>query len=104
MITYSRLGAKIWKLVDYFEPALIRELKRSDFEALDREILDWYETVPEEIRVASLNREGPLVPIPSSPSYNIQRLQIWTRLRLNQVSSSLSLFCAPQGGWWNFLN
>lgn len=97
MITYSRLGAKIWKLVDYFEPALIRELKRSDFEALDREILDWYETVPEEIRVASLNREGPLVPIPSSPSYNIQRLQIWTRLRLNQVSSSLSLFCAPQG-------
>lgn len=85
MITYSRLGAKIWKLVDYFEPALIRELKRADFEALDREILDWYETVPEGIRVASLNQEGPLVPIPSSPSYNVQRLQIWTRLRLNQV-------------------
>jgi hypothetical protein len=83
MISYSRLGAKIWKLVDYFEPALIRELKRNDFEALDREILDWYETVPEEIKVTSLNRE---IPMPSGQAYDIQRLQIWTRLRLNQAS------------------
>jgi len=82
MITYSRLGAKIWRLVDYFEPAVVRELKRRDFDDLDNEILDWYETVPEEIKVASLGRD---VPMPSGPSYNTKRLQIWTRLRLNQV-------------------
>jgi hypothetical protein len=82
MITYSRLGAKIWRLVDYFEPAVIRELKRNDFDQLDNEILDWYDTVPEEIKVASLSRD---VPMPTGPSYNTKRLQIWTRLRLNQV-------------------
>ncbi|KAB5566312.1 hypothetical protein GE09DRAFT_1106285 [Coniochaeta sp. 2T2.1] len=82
MITYSRLGAKIWRLVDYFEPAVVRELQRKDFDQLDNEILDWYKTVPEEIKVASLSR---IVPMPSGPAYNTERLQIWTRLRLNQI-------------------
>lgn len=82
MITYSRLGAKIWRLVDYFEPAVVRELQYKDFDQLDNEILDWYDTVPEEIKVASLGRD---LPMPSGPSYNTKRLQIWTRLRLNQV-------------------
>ncbi|CAK7206567.1 hypothetical protein SEUCBS139899_009363 [Sporothrix eucalyptigena] len=82
MITYSRLGAKIWSLVDFFEPAIIRDLKREEFESLDREILQWYETVPEPVRISNLDRE---LPLPSTPSYNIERLQIWTRLRLNQI-------------------
>ncbi|CAK7213544.1 hypothetical protein SCUCBS95973_001829 [Sporothrix curviconia] len=82
MITYSRLGAKIWSLVDFFEPAIIRDLKREEFESLDREILQWYDTVPERIRISNLDRE---LPLPSTPSYNIERLQIWTRLRLNQI-------------------
>lgn len=82
MITYSRLGAKIWRLVDYFEPAVIRDLRCQDFEDLDREILDWYETVPEEIKVPSLNPE---MPSPTGPGYDTRRLQIWTRLRLNQI-------------------
>jgi hypothetical protein len=89
MITYSKLGAKIWKLVDYFEPAVIRELKRSDFEELDREILAWYDSVPDEIKVASLDRQ--IIPMPAGGAYDLQRLQIWTRLRLNQVSAP------PQG-------
>jgi len=84
MITYSRLGARIWKLVDYFEPAVIRDLKREDFERLDEEILHWYETVPEEVKINNFGKE---LPLPSTPSYNLQRLQIWTRLRLNQVSA-----------------
>ncbi len=83
MITYSRLGAKIWKLIDYFEPAVIRELKRSDFDQLDHEILSWYDSVPEEVKISSLDPE--MIPVPSGPNYNLQRLQIWTRLRLNQV-------------------
>ncbi|KAL1846408.1 hypothetical protein VTK73DRAFT_288 [Phialemonium thermophilum] len=85
MITYSRLAAKIWRLIDYFEPAIIRELKQQDFEKLDAEILEWYESVPEQIKVPSLNSAVPLVPAPSSGSYDIQRLQVWTRLRLNQM-------------------
>lgn len=88
MITYSRLAAKIWKLVDYFEPAVIRELKPRDFEELDGKIIDWYNSVPEEIKINSLD---PLkMPIgPAGHVYDTQRLQIWTRLRLNQVRSSL---------------
>ena len=88
MITYSKLGAKIWKLVDYFEPTVIRELKSEDFEALDREITEWYESVPEEVRISNLNTG---IPLPSTPSYNLERLQIWTRLRLNQVRCEVPL-------------
>ena len=85
MISYSKLAAKIWKLVDYFEPALIRELKAHDIEVLDRAILDWYDSVPESIKLASLDPE--YIPVPSGPQheYDLQRLQVWTRLRLNQV-------------------
>lgn len=85
MISYSKLAAKIWKLVDYFEPAVIRELKPKDFEDLDRQILDWYDSVPEEIRAVSIED----IPIPSAPAYDLGRLRIWTLLRLNQVSSPL---------------
>ena len=84
MISYSKLAAKIWKLVDYFEPAVIRELKRSDFEELDRQILDWYDSIPDEIKAGSIED-----PIPSAPAYDLERLRIWTRLRLNQVWSPL---------------
>lgn len=84
MITYSQLAAKIWKLVDYFEPALVRELKYSDFEQLDGEILEWYDSIPEEIKSASMDDTMVTVPSASRP-YDMQRLRIWTRLRLNQV-------------------
>ena len=62
---------------------MIRELQRSDFEQLDDEILQWYDTVPEEVKIPSLDME--MVPVPAGPSYDLHRLQIWTRLRLNQV-------------------
>ncbi|KAH8885454.1 hypothetical protein GQ53DRAFT_355365 [Thozetella sp. PMI_491] len=83
MITYSRLGAKIWRLVDYFEPAVIRELKRNDFEQLDHDILSWYDSVPKEVQIGSLDPD--MIPVPSGPNYDLERLQIWTRLRLNQI-------------------
>lgn len=85
MIGYSKLGAKIWKLIDYFEPAVTRELKARDFEELDNEIMAWYMSVPEAIRTDSL--EGGLIPMPrpADPSYELQRLRLWTLLRLNQV-------------------
>lgn len=86
MIGYSRLGAKIWRLVDYFEPAVIRELKPHDFDELDREIMEWYQSVPEEMRTRPLDNGEPSVP---SGPYNLQRLCVWTWLRLNQVCRHL---------------
>lgn len=78
------MSSKIWNLIDYFEPVLIRNLKPEEFETLDREILEWYDTtVPDHIRIDSL---GYHIPIPGTDVYNEERLQIWTRLRLNQVS------------------
>lgn len=90
MISYSRLGAKIWRLVDYFEPAFVLDLKREEFEALDREIVDWYEGLPSEVK--SPTRD--VVPLPSSLTYNTQKLQVWTSLRLNQVCTNASYLCA----------
>ncbi|KAK3492643.1 uncharacterized protein B0T23DRAFT_453682 [Neurospora hispaniola] len=78
MVTWSMLAAKTWKLIDYFEPAVIRELKPSDFEELDNKILAWYDSVPEEIKIST--HEPVKMPIGGT-----QRLQIWTRLRLNQI-------------------
>ena len=81
MITYSKLAAKIWRLVDYFEPVVVRDLKRDEFEALEEEIRQWYEGVPENVKVGNVEE----LPLPSTPASDLQRLQIWTRLRLNQV-------------------
>lgn len=88
LIAFAKLSSEVWRLVDYFDSVLIRDLKREDFERLDREILEWYETVPESIRINSL---GSHIPVPGTSTYNIERLQIWTRLRLNQVSLTPTL-------------
>lgn len=82
MITFSRVCAKVWKLVDFFDPVVMVEIPRSDFEKLDQEILDWYDSVPEEIKIDGLKTH---IPIPGTSTYDTDRLQIWTRLRLNQV-------------------
>ena len=82
MIVFSRIGAKVWKEVSHFGPVLARELQREDIERLDQEILQWYETVPNEVKLRDWNKESIVA---STPSYNLQRLRIWTYLRLNQV-------------------
>lgn len=83
MITYSRLGAKVWRQVSHFGPILAREMRQEEIDNLDREILQWYESVPEEVKVRNWDKEKQMT---STPSYNLQRLRIWTYLRLNQVS------------------
>jgi hypothetical protein len=83
MITYSRLGAKVWKQVSHFGPVLARELSQQDIGNLDREIIDWWKSVPEEVRMENWDKEKRMT---STPSYNLQRLRIWTYLRFNQVS------------------
>ncbi|KHO01653.1 Casein kinase II, regulatory subunit [Metarhizium album ARSEF 1941] len=51
MITYSRLGAKVWRQVSHFGPVLARELRQEEIDSLDREILQWYEKVPDEVKI-----------------------------------------------------
>lgn len=82
MITYSRIGAKVWRQVAHSGPVLAREQNREEIDRLDREILQWYETVPEEVKVRNWDKERQMT---STPSYNLQRLRIWTYLRFNQV-------------------
>jgi hypothetical protein len=82
MITYSRLGAKIWKQVSHFGPVLARELRQEEVETLDSEILLWYESVPEEVKIHGWDSEQQQL----GASYDLERLRIWTYLRLNQVS------------------
>ncbi|KAF4504603.1 hypothetical protein G6O67_008036 [Ophiocordyceps sinensis] len=82
MITYSRLGAKVWRQVSHFGPVLARELRQEEIDKLDGEILQWYETVPDEVKVRHWDKEKLMT---STPSYNLQRLRIWTYLRLNQI-------------------
>lgn len=83
MISLSRLCAKVWRQVAHFGPVLARELRHQDMEQLDHEILEWYEHVPEEVKLRHWDREKQMT---SASSYNVQRLRIWTYLRLNQVS------------------
>ncbi|OHE93055.1 fungal specific transcription factor domain-containing protein [Colletotrichum orchidophilum] len=82
MISYSRLGAKVWRQVTDFGPVLARELRHEDMERLDQEILQWYENVPEEVKLRNWDKEKQMT---STPSYNLQRLRIWTYLRFNQI-------------------
>ncbi|KAG5983818.1 hypothetical protein E4U55_007050 [Claviceps digitariae] len=82
MITYSRVGAKVWRQVSHFGPVMARELRQEEIDNLDGEILQWYETVPDEVKVRDWDKEKQMS---STPSYNLQRLRIWTYLRLNQL-------------------
>jgi hypothetical protein len=82
MINYSRLAAKIWRQVYHFGPVLARELRQEDIDRLDKDILQWYETVPSEVKVRNWVKEKRMT---ATPSYNLQRLRIFTYLRLNQV-------------------
>ncbi|KAF5604435.1 transcriptional activator acu-15 [Fusarium pseudoanthophilum] len=82
MITYSRIGAKVWRQVAHFGPVLARDLRSGELENVDQELLQWYEQIPEEVKVRNWDKEKHIT---STPSYNLQRLRIWTYLRLNQM-------------------
>lgn len=82
MIKYARLAARVWRQVYHFGPVLARDLCAEEMALLDDEILKWYDSVPVEVKVFDWRKGGRIT---STPSYNLQRLRIWTYLRLNQV-------------------
>lgn len=87
MISYSRLGARVSRLVSRFN-ASPRDPPYLEVEGLDKEIIQWYESTPEEVKVQDWAKEKRML---ATPSYNLQRLRIWTYLRFNQVSPSIIL-------------
>ncbi len=89
MITYSRLSARVWKLVRQLEPNDSVVFRPGDFEELDSQIKQWYSAMPKDMQLKLPDWESvPRYlnpPANSQKEYDIQRLQIWTYLRLNQI-------------------
>ncbi|KAG6231037.1 hypothetical protein E4U34_006576 [Claviceps purpurea] len=83
MITYSRIGAKVWRQVSHFGPVLARELRQEEIDNLDGEIFQWYENVPDEVKIRDWEKEKQI--LSSTPPNKLQRLRLWTYLRLNQI-------------------
>ncbi|KAK6079493.1 fungal specific transcription factor domain-containing protein [Seiridium cupressi] len=95
MISYSQLSTKVWRLVRHFEPNMAIDLRQNDIEELDHQIKQWYTEVPAEVQLQLPDWESmpPDIksPMHSQKEYNIQRLQIWTYLRLNQIRTWLHM-------------
>ncbi|KAJ6781808.1 hypothetical protein PWT90_06440 [Aphanocladium album] len=88
MIDYSKLGAKVWTLVEQRRTSFMDNEKPwvQEIERLDAEIIAWYACVPPEVQVQDWRKEGPIA---STSSYNLQRLRVWTYLRKNQIRNWL---------------
>ncbi|CAJ2505779.1 Uu.00g131730.m01.CDS01 [Anthostomella pinea] len=94
MINYSKLSARVWRLVRNFDPDAVTELQARDLEDLDQRIKQWYTELPDEARLELPDWEAvPRYLTPqvnsSQNEYDVQRLQIWTYLRLNQIRTWL---------------
>ncbi|KAK7744427.1 hypothetical protein SLS62_010151 [Diatrype stigma] len=89
MITYSKCSATVWKVVRQLDPDEEVVFHPGDFENLDSQIKQWYSAVPKEMQLKLPDWESvPRLlnpPVNSQKEYDIQRLQIWTYLRLNQI-------------------
>ncbi|TQV90258.1 fungal specific transcription factor [Cordyceps javanica] len=89
MISYSKLGAKVWSLVEQRRASFLDNEKPwlQKIERLDSEIIAWYSCVPPEVHIRDWREEGN---INSTSSYNLQRLKVWTYLRKNQGNDAHS--------------
>lgn len=89
MITYSKLSGRVWRFVRHFDPEASMDTPVDDVENLDQLIKNWYRELPKEVQLDLSDWEdlpqylSP--PVNSQKEYDIQRLQIWTWLRYNQI-------------------
>jgi hypothetical protein len=71
------------------------DLRQGDIEDLDRHIKQWYTEVPAEVQLDLPDWDTMprhlQPPAHSQKDYNVQRLQIWTYLRLNQIRTWLHM-------------
>ncbi|KAG4437307.1 hypothetical protein IFR05_007203 [Cadophora sp. M221] len=78
MISYSRIGSKVWRSVCSFSPAPAPTLNLEDIGYLDYQILQWQKTIPSELQL-------PTASSTQASSRAIHRLQILLYLRANQM-------------------
>ncbi|KAH8155906.1 hypothetical protein CIB48_g12341, partial [Xylaria polymorpha] len=89
MITYSKLSGRVWRFVRHFGSEAKMDSPVDDIEDLDQLIKNWYSELPKEVQLPLSDWEdlpqylSP--PVNSQKEYDIQRLQIWTWLRYNQI-------------------
>ncbi|KAI1353918.1 fungal-specific transcription factor domain-containing protein [Xylaria sp. FL0043] len=89
MMRYSKLSGKVWRFVRHFDPDVTMDAPVDDIEDLDQLIKKWYNELPKEVQLDLSDWEdlpqylSP--PVNSQKEYDIQRLQIWTWLRYNQI-------------------
>ncbi|KAK7959228.1 uncharacterized protein PG986_004082, partial [Apiospora aurea] len=87
MISYSRLGAKVWEYVRHFDRPV--DLRPAELEHLDAKIKQWYTNAPADAQLELPDWESmPRHFVPATAperGYDLQRQQIWTYLRLNQM-------------------
>jgi hypothetical protein len=78
MITYSRLGSRVWRSVAGFESVSLADIKKEDIGYLDYQITQWQKSIPPELQLPTANS-------PQTSSRAIHRLQILLYLRANQM-------------------
>ncbi|KAI0873411.1 fungal-specific transcription factor domain-containing protein [Hypoxylon argillaceum] len=89
MIAYSKLSGRVWRFVRHFDAGVTMDSPVDDIEDLDQAIKQWYSELPKEVQLILSDWEdlpqylSP--PVNSQKEYDIQRLQIWTWLRYNQI-------------------
>jgi hypothetical protein len=78
MITYSRIGSKVWRSISSYSPTLSPSLNIEEIGYLDYQILQWEKSIPPELRL-------PTTSSPQTSSRAMHRLQILLYLRNNQM-------------------
>jgi hypothetical protein len=78
MISYSRIGSKVWKSVCSFSPLPSPTLNPDEIDYLNYQILQWQKAIPIELQL-------PTTSGPQTSSRAIHRLQILLYLRANQM-------------------
>lgn len=89
MIAYSKLSGKVWRFVRQFDTDATMDAPVEGIEELDQSIKQWYTNLPPEVQLELSDWEDipPYLspPVDSQKEYDLQRLQIWTWLRFNQI-------------------
>ncbi|KAK6582460.1 hypothetical protein PZA11_004868 [Diplocarpon coronariae] len=78
MITYSRIGSKVWKSVCSFSPKTAPAINIDDIGYLDYQILQWQKSIPSELQLPTSSSAR-------TSSRALHRLQILLYLRANQM-------------------
>ncbi|PBP15798.1 putative fungal specific transcription factor [Diplocarpon rosae] len=78
MISYSRIGSKVWRSVCGFSPSTGPTINIDDIGYLDYQILQWQKSIPSELQLPTSSSA-------QSSSRALHRLQILLYLRANQM-------------------